>query len=131
MTNKIAIPSVFPGGLEAGLSPHFGHCDVFTLVDINDGQVEQVSVVPNSDHELGGCLAPVALLAHRGVKGLISGGMGARPLMGFMQAGIEVYHTNDYYQVGQAVEAFIAGRLPRFGQDQTCGGHGPGGCGGH
>lgn len=131
MTTKIAVPSVFPGGLEARLSPHFGHCEVFTLVDIDGSQVQSVSTIPNGGHEMGGCLAPVALLAQSGVQGLISGGMGVRPLMGFIQAGIEVYHTNNHHQVGEAVEALIAGHLPRFGPNQACGGHGPGGCGGH
>ncbi|MBF0529869.1 MAG: NifB/NifX family molybdenum-iron cluster-binding protein [Deltaproteobacteria bacterium] len=131
MKNTLAVPSVFPGGLEAGLSPHFGHCDVFTVVDIVDGQVGQVAVIPNQEHETGGCLAPVNILAQRGVDSLVSGGMGMRPLMGFMQAGIEVYHNAGHFQVGPAVKAFAAGLLPKFGQNMTCGGHGPGGCGGH
>ena len=34
---KIAIPSVLPGGLEAQVGAHFGHCDCYTLVDVEDG----------------------------------------------------------------------------------------------
>lgn len=36
---KIAIPSVLPGGLEAQVGAHFGHCDCYTLVDVEDGAV--------------------------------------------------------------------------------------------
>ena len=35
-------------------------------------------------------MVPVDLLAKRGVKILIAGGMGMRPLMGFNQVGIDV-----------------------------------------
>ena len=36
MSKKIAIPSAQPGGLEAGLGMHFGHCDLYTIVDVDD-----------------------------------------------------------------------------------------------
>lgn len=34
---RIAVPSVENGGLEGVRSGHFGHCDVFTLVDVEGG----------------------------------------------------------------------------------------------
>ena len=34
---RIAIPSVNNGGLDGQRSGHFGHCDVFTLVDAQAG----------------------------------------------------------------------------------------------
>ena len=127
MSNKllIAIPSDPPGGLEAGISGHFGHCDVFTVVSIEEGKVGEVSLLPNVPHIQGGCMAPVNHLAENGIKVLIAGGMGMRPLMGFNQVGIEVFHNNGLTQVGQVVTALTEGRLPRFGMDNTCGGAGP------
>jgi len=122
MSLVIAIPSMAPGGLDAELSPHFGHCDFFTLVTFDDGQITDVSVVSNVPHEQGGCMAPVNLLAQNGARVLVAGGMGMRPLMGFNQVGIEVFHSGGLTQVGQAVIALLEGRLPRFGQDHTCGG---------
>lgn len=124
MNTLVAIPSNNPGGLEAELSQHFGHCDVFTVVEINDGKVGEVKVVPSVPHQQGGCLAPVNFLASHGIKALLAGGMGMRPLMGFNQVGIEVFHNGGESKVGGAVEAFVAGRLPRFGNDMTCGGGG-------
>jgi len=120
----VALPSMNPGGLDSELSAHFGHCDMFTLVTLEDGQVEDITILPNDPHEQGGCMAPVNFLAQNGAKILVAGGMGMRPLMGFNSVGIEVFHNNGLNQVGQAVAALAEGRLPRFGQEMTCGGGG-------
>jgi predicted Fe-Mo cluster-binding NifX family protein len=124
MNHVIAIPSENPGGLEAGLGAHFGHCDLYTLVKVENGAVAEVRVIPNVPHQQGGCMAPVQHLASNGVNLLIAGGMGLRPLMGFNQVGIEVYHGGTARNVGEAVQAMLAGRLARFGQEHTCGGGG-------
>ena len=131
----VAVPSNAPGGLDAQLSGHFGHCDVFTLVTLEDGKIDSVALQANPPHEQGGCLAPVTLLAQCQVKALIAGGMGMRPLMGFNSAGIDVFFNGGLERVDHAVAAFAQGKLPRFTQDDTCGGggdhHHGGGCGGH
>ena len=124
MKALVAIPSVHPGGLDAPLGAHFGHCDLYTLVRVEDGQIGDDQVVPNVPHQQGGCMAPVQHLAQHGVNLLIAGGMGMRPLMGFNQVGIEVYHGGEFQTVREAVSALIEGRLSRFGQEHTCGGGG-------
>jgi predicted Fe-Mo cluster-binding NifX family protein len=124
MSTIIAIPSENPGGLDAGMGAHFGHCDLYTLVTVDNGQVADVKVIPNVPHQQGGCMAPVQHLADSGVKQLIAGGMGLRPLMGFNQVGIEVYFSNGARTVGEAVSAMLDGRLPQFQQEHTCGGGG-------
>ena len=124
MKALVAIPSVNPGGLDAPLGAHFGHCDLYTLVRVEDGQVADNRVIPHVPHQQGGCMAPVQHLAQHGVNLLIAGGMGMRPLMGFNQVGIEVYYGGESQTVGEAVAALIEGRLSRFGQEHTCGGGG-------
>ena len=119
---KIAIPSVLPGGLEAQVGAHFGHCDCYTLVDVEDGAVVKSEVIPSCAHEHGGCLAPVNFLADRGVTVLLAGGMGMRPLMGFLQEGVDVYYAAGIETVEKAVAAHIAGELPRFSPNHSCGG---------
>jgi predicted Fe-Mo cluster-binding NifX family protein len=132
MKAVIAIPSSPPGGLEADIGQHFGHCDMYTLVTVADGQVENVNVIPAIAHEHGGCMAPVQYLAQNGVQGLIAGHMGMRPLMGFAQVGIDVFQGGDARTVGEAVTSLLAGRLPQFGQHHACGGGTQeDGCGGH
>jgi predicted Fe-Mo cluster-binding NifX family protein len=123
-TYLIAIPSEQPGGLEAPLGAHFGHCDMYTLVAVENGDIINVSTIPNVPHQQGGCMAPVQYLAEKGVERLIAGGMGLRPLMGFNQVGIEVYYGAGANTVGEAVKAAIEGRLAQFQQQHTCGGGG-------
>jgi len=120
---RIAIPSTLPGGLEAGVGAHFGHCEVYTLVDVKDGAITQVGTLPPVPHVQGGCLAAVDHLAKHGVTALIAGGLGMRPLMGFNQAGIEVYQGSGVATVGSAVQAMIGGDLPQFTREFTCGAH--------
>ncbi len=124
MNALIAIPSNRPGGLEGSVAQHFGHCDLYTIVDIKNGMIDNVSTILAVPHQQGGCMAPVQYLADKEVKYMISGGMGFRPLAGFEQVGIDVYYyDNDLdMNIKQAVEAFISGVLPKFSRDQTCGG---------
>lgn len=124
MRKVIAIPSENPGGLDAGLGAHFGHCDLYTLVTLEDSKVVDVKVLPNVPHQQGGCMTPVQHLASNGVNQLIAGGMGLRPLMGFNQVGIEVYYGGNVQTVRQALEAMLSGQLPQFKQEHTCGGGG-------
>ena len=118
----IAVPSEQPGGLESPLGAHFGHCDLYTLVSIEKGEIRQVDVVPNVPHQQGGCMAPVQYLAEKGVHKLIAGGMGLRPLMGFNQVGIKVYYGGNAATVGDAIQSIIEGKLMQFQQEHTCGG---------
>lgn len=118
----IAIPSETPGGMEAAVSPHFGHCDVFTLIDLAAGEVKGVRVLPNTGHAQGGCMDAVLFLKNAGAEALVAGGMGMRPLLGFQQVGIEVYFGGDAATVDDAVRLIIAGQAPKFGPAQVCGG---------
>lgn len=124
MSTILAIPSSHPGGLDAMLGAHFGHCDLYTLVTLEDKAIQSVNVIPNVPHEQGGCMAPVKYLADQGTQALIAGGMGFRPLMGFNQVGISVFFGGDATNVGEAVNAFIQDKLPEFRQEHTCGGGG-------
>jgi predicted Fe-Mo cluster-binding NifX family protein len=132
---KIAFPSEHPGGMQAALSDHFGHCAVFTLVDVDGDKVENVDTLANGGHEQGGCMAPVMLLKNAGVEVLVAGGMGPRPLAGFQQVGIEVYFNEGAAKVEDAIELLLAGSARRFGPAHVCGGggggHHGGQCGGH
>ena len=122
MNAVIAVPSVSPGGLESEVSAHFGHCDAFTLVALHDGKVEKTTILPPPSHEHGGCLVPVDLLASSGVTAIAAGGMGRRPLLGFLQVGIQPYFAAEYKTVGEVVSAFLAGALVPFGEELVCGG---------
>lgn len=121
---RIAVPSMDPGGIEGKRAGHFGHCDVFTLIDVENREIRKVSTIANQSHVQGGCMVPVNLLADNKVDALIVGGIGMRPLMGFRQVGIEVFHDAEQAAIRPVVEALIAGRLPAISDDQVCGGGG-------
>ena len=119
---RIAVPSVDEGGLEGQRSGHFGHCEVFTLVDVEGGEIKQVTTIPNQSHVQGGCMVPVNLLADNKVNALIVGGIGMRPLMGFKQAEIDVYYEVSRQEIKPVVEDLIAGKLPLISDNEVCGG---------
>ncbi len=123
-TIRIAIPSEGEGGLDGKRAGHFGHCDVFTLIDYEDGEIKEVSILPNKEHVQGGCMVPVNLLAENNVRKLVVGGIGMRPLMGFQQVGIEVCHDSERMDIRPVVEDMIAGKIPVIEPDQVCGGGG-------
>lgn len=123
-TGRIAIPSNGNGGMDGQRSGHFGHCDVFTFVDVEDGVIKKVSTIQNQEHVQGGCMVPVNLLASHNVSALIVGGIGMRPLMGFKQAGIDVYHDADRTDIKPVVCDLINGKLLMISDDQVCGGGG-------
>ena len=120
----VAVPSDSPGGLEARISDHFGHCDVFTIVQLEEQKLGAVTILPNGAHESGQCMAPVMLLKQQGVEALVAGGMGQRPLSGFQEVGITVYFKAGAETVRNAVDLLMAGECPEFAPAQTCGGHG-------
>ena len=121
---KIAIPSNGEGGLDGTRAGHFGHCDVFTLVDVENGEIKEVSILQNQEHVQGGCMVPVNLLSENSVNALIVGGIGMRPLMGFKQVGINVYHDDQRAEIEPVVKDLIAGKLQEISNDQVCGGGG-------
>ncbi len=121
---RIAVPSNGEGGLQGTRAGHFGHCDTFTFIDIEDGRIKDVSVLNNEGHEQGGCMVPVNLLSDHNVKALIVGGIGMRPLMGFKQVGIDVYHEDQRAEIKPVVEDLIAGKLNKIQNHQICGGGG-------
>ena len=118
---RIAIPSNGQGGFNGTRSGHFGHCDVFTLVDVDDGEIKDISILQNQEHAQGGCMVPVNLLSENHVNALIVGGIGMRPLMGFQQVGIDVYHDDQRTEIGTVVIDLIAGNLSEIENDQVCG----------
>lgn len=127
MNTRVAIPTEQPGGIDAARSDHFGHCPVFTVVDLDSDQgVVDVRLLANGSHEAGGCLVPVRILQEAGVDAIVVAGMGARPMQGFVEAGITVYFASreTVPTVRSAIEQLAADRLPVMHGDQLCKGAG-------
>ncbi|HUV51250.1 MAG TPA: NifB/NifX family molybdenum-iron cluster-binding protein [Anaerolineae bacterium] len=121
---RIAVPSNGQGGLDGTRAGHFGHCEVFTFIDVENGEIKNVSTLQNQEHVQGGCMVPVNLLAEHKVNALVVGGIGMRPLMGFRQVGIDVYYDGERADIRPVVEDLIADELQIIANDQVCGGGG-------
>lgn len=124
---KVAIPTNAPGGLEAGRSGHFGHCEVFTVVEMSPGfEIADVSTITNEGHEAGGCMAPVSLLQRAGVEAIVVEGLGKKPMQGFSQAGITVYFANQEQapDVKSVLRNMQDNKLIIMHPDQVCQGSG-------
>ena len=116
---RVAVPSMHPGGLHALSSGHFGHCDFFTIVDVEGSKMKEVGAVRN-EHVDGSCMSPVNLLKSHGVQAVLVSGIGIRPLTFFRQSGIEVY-AGAVGTVEFAVSEFINGNLKRASEADVCG----------
>jgi len=107
---RIAVSVDNNNGLDSVVSPHFGRCPYYALVDVTGQEITGVSVMDNpyyNRHEPG---QVPALIHSYGVNVMLTGGMGGRAIMFFQQFGIEGV-TGAYGTVRQAVERYLAGQL--------------------
>jgi predicted Fe-Mo cluster-binding NifX family protein len=79
---KVAIPTA-----EGRLTPHFGHCRQFAIVEVADGRIKGIAMLEPPPHEPG--VLP-EWLHQQGVTHVIVGGMGQRAQGHFANKGIEV-----------------------------------------
>jgi predicted Fe-Mo cluster-binding NifX family protein len=107
---RIAISADTVNGIESVVSPHFGRCPHFVLVDLEDREITGVREVDNpyfGHHQPGQVPGFISSL---GANVMLSGGMGGRAIMFFQQFGIEGV-TGAYGTVRQSVERYLGGQL--------------------
>lgn len=107
---RIAISADDKNGLDSVVSPHFGRCPFFILVDLDDHDVQAVQQVDNpyyGHHQPGQVPAFINSLD---ADVMLTGGMGGRAIMFFQQFGIEGV-TGAYGTVRQSVERYLGGGL--------------------
>ena len=106
---KIAIP------LAAGqLCMHFGHCETFALVDVDDNnkEVSKMITLQPPTHQPG--VLP-RWLHEQGATVIIAGGMGQRAQQLFAQNGIEVVVGASAQTPEKLVEAYVNNALQTGG----------------
>jgi predicted Fe-Mo cluster-binding NifX family protein len=107
---RIAVSADNKNGLDSVVSPHFGRCPHFILVDLDANEVKEVREIDNpffAHHQPGQVPAFVHSL---GVNVMLTGGMGGRAITFFQQFGIEGV-TGAYGTVRQSVERYLGGQL--------------------
>ena len=118
-TRKIAFPGTVEG-INGELAGHFGHTPIFCTIEYDETtkDVTNVEIIRNAPHEQGGCMTPVMLLKNNSVTEVVVGGIGQRPLLGFIQVGIEPFRGIQG-TIKQNFEAFKLNKLPKLSQG-TC-----------
>jgi predicted Fe-Mo cluster-binding NifX family protein len=107
---RIAVSADNKQGLDSVVSPHFGRCPHFVLVDLDGQAVGQVQEVDNpffGNHQPG---QVPGFIARLGATVMLTGGMGGRAILFFEQYGIEGV-TGAYGTVRQSVERYLGGEL--------------------
>lgn len=120
MKKIVAIPANGPE-LSDTISEHFGHCNYFLGVQINeDHTYEKAFSIQNQGHS--GCMEPVMNLRSKSVTDVIVGGIGGRPYIGFIQLGIPLNQGIIGRTVQENIESFIKGKLTSL-KGASCGGN--------
>ena len=117
---KIAIPCTGEASLQSQVSSHFGRCDSYAIVTLEEGEVKATESILNGGHS--DCASPVRALAEKGVSLMLVQGMGMRPYLVFKQLGIEI-RCGITGTVSEAVESYLKGETYAMTQDGLCGLH--------
>jgi len=109
---RYAIP--VSGGV---ISPHFGHCEHFALIDVDEDRKEIIrkEIIPSPGHQPG--LLP-EWLAEQGAAFVIAGGMGSRAQSLFQQNRIGVIVGTMENDPEKAVLNYLNGQLAT--EDNIC-----------
>lgn len=108
------------------VSEHFGHCEGFTIYEVENNKVSSSQFHPNPGHVPG--LLP-NYLNDQGVKVIIAGGMGGGAIQIFNEKAIETI-TGVSGQLDEVIGKYLNGDLVSTGSvchehqhADSCGGH--------
>ena len=93
------------------VSGHFGHCEGFTMYEVEQGQSLKKEFIPNPGHKPG--YLPV-FLKEKDTNVIIAGGMGGAAQDLFIENGIEVV-VGAQGLCDDIIQAFIRGELQSTG----------------
>ncbi len=107
---RVAVSADSDRGLESSVSPHFGRCPYYVLIDLEGREVRRVQAVRNpfyGQHQPG---QVPAFIHEQGVDVMLTGGMGQRAIAFFQQYGIQPV-TGAVGSVRNALEGYLGGAL--------------------
>ncbi len=107
---RVAISADNSNGLDSVVSPHFGRCPYFVLVDMEGQDVTAISAVNNpyyGNHRPG---QVPAFIDNQGATVMLTGGMGHRAIVFFEQFGIQPV-TGAAGTVRQSLDRYLGGAL--------------------
>jgi len=106
-------------GLDNIIGEHFGRVPTYTIVNLD---TDEVKVVPNTSHHMGGEGNPPEIMLQEGVNVMVCRGLGRRAINMFEEMGIDVY-IGASGTVRDAIEAFKQNKLQKASIDDACGQH--------
>jgi predicted Fe-Mo cluster-binding NifX family protein len=107
---RIAISAEDNNGLESVVSPHFGRCPHYILVDVKGQEVKAVQSVDNPYYGQHAPGQVPGFIRSQGASVMVTGGMGRRAIGFFEQYGIEAV-TGAFGTVHYALECYLGGQL--------------------
>lgn len=117
---KIAIPSMSDSGLESYVCFHYGSCEYFTIVDLNNKDIEIVKIIrnlsPKAEHN---CATPSIIMKSHKVDTVLVAGIGGRPLISLAEKNIKVF-AGTMSKVSNIVEDYNNGSLRELSMKGTC-----------
>jgi predicted Fe-Mo cluster-binding NifX family protein len=117
---KIAIPSMSDRGMESDVCAHFGSCEYFTIVDVQDKAIAEIRAIrngsPDGEHN---CVAPSIILESHNVETVLVSGIGGRPLVSLVEKKIKVF-AGAAGKVSDAVQDYNNGMLHELSTNGTC-----------
>jgi predicted Fe-Mo cluster-binding NifX family protein len=114
---KIAIPCVGRANLQARVSHHFGCCDSYAIVTVEEAEIKSVESIRNGKHSR--CTESVRALVQRAVGLTLVGTMGVGGWEAARKLGIEV-RCGITGTVAEAVESYLKGETLPMGEDTLC-----------
>ena len=107
---RIAISAENQNGLDSPVSPHFGRCPCYILVDVKGREVTAVTAVDNPYYGKHAPGQVPGFIHSQGADVMLAGGMGRRAVSFFQQYGIEAV-TGASGTVRQAMQSYLGGDL--------------------
>lgn len=107
---RIVISAEGENGLDSLVSPHFGRCPWFVLIDGHDQAITNVQAVANpySARHAPGQIPE--FISNHGADVMMTGGLGRRAIAMFEEYGITVT-SGASGTVRQALEGYLSGQL--------------------
>lgn len=115
-------------GKDSLISNHFGRAPEFALVEISENRsLRNISPLENVEEHFGGHGTAERIVSKLKPDIIIVKGMGPRAMQIFQSMGVSVY-TGDCMTIGEAIEAYFAGRLFKLNEPCKEAGHGSSQC---
>ena len=107
---KIAISTMDNNGLASQLSPHFGRCPFYAILETKDDEILSITSIENPYFESHAPGMVPAFINEQGVDMMISGGMGRAAINFFKEYNIGVA-TGAFGTVEETMKVYFSGNL--------------------